>query len=592
MKRYTLTALLAVVLCLLVLVSGCAGNTTCDEDKLQSYHIDDMTMFVGDTTSLPLGGADVTLSQNGIVAIENGTIRALSAGTVTITTRMECMESTFDITVEDNSRAVTVANGSHGTITGIETGSYPAGTKLDVTITAEAFNYIPTLKVNDEVIQLGVQSPVYTASITIEDDTNVEVTYFDYTLRGQSDIIAARQDLVVAESDKMVTTLFMYDRDLSFVSAIDETDHYSLTAGQLYRGMPYTSGNLSLNSYLQNVKYVENGVNHMDTDAYFGPHWGFLLGASCTDVVYWSMCQISDTLDFGFAQQMVERYGAYKVGDYTYTTQMSEDGIELLVNTKQDVIDNGEEVMFNAYALLQPGDACAYWFPDDPDTDEVEQGNHSIVVAEVHVVTNDDGSINGNSSYIRFNDLNGNYQNVVQVEVGGELVDAISPCVYREDDAGRLMFSQMYTRGYLPMTCKELLSPEEPVCETELYDSKAGELNFQNLCEGTIKCNYYMSFLEMEITDSEGNTVQKARRFTNEGDRRDPDITHSTFFMSYFMERHNFSWSPETNEDYALYRESDMIKPHELASGNYHCTLTVYVSNGDVFELRDFDFTV
>ena len=55
MKKYTLTALLAVVLCLLLIVSGCA-NINCDDEKMQNYYIEDMTMFVGETAQLPMAG--------------------------------------------------------------------------------------------------------------------------------------------------------------------------------------------------------------------------------------------------------------------------------------------------------------------------------------------------------------------------------------------------------------------------------------------------------------------------------------------------------------------------------------------------------
>jgi len=581
MKKLTLSAVLAAMLCLLLIFSGCANTANCDDEKMQNYSIDDMTMFVGDTASLPLGGADVTLSQNGIVAIENGTIRALAAGTVTVTTRMECVEGSFDITVEDNSIAVTVNNGANGSIAGVESGSYPAGTKLSVTITADAFNYIPTLKVNGKNVDLKIATPVYTADITVTEDTAVEVTYFDYTTRGGSAILAARRDLVAAESTRMATTLFMFDKDLVYESATEVFEHYALSADTVYVGIPYTSGNQSLDAFMTNVAYTDSdGINHMDTSAFFSPRWGFLLGASCADMAYWSQNKVSNTISYAYAQDMTEVTGLYKVGDYTYATTTNEKGHVVLVDTSVDVANNGAQKMYEAYGLLQKGDVATQYFGD---------ANHAIVIADVVVKYNNDGSVNGKTSYILYDDLNGNYTRRYPVSVNGQTIEAPTAC--RNDYS--MYFEQMYNNSYLPMTCKELLTPEDLVDESTVTDTvAAADLDFSTLVSGKLDFNYYISYAVMEITDAEGVTVQKATRFANEHDRRDPTADHTTFNMGYFAERHNFAWSEATSETYALYKEDNMINPTLLASGDYHCTVTVHLGNESVMVVRDFDFTV
>lgn len=581
MKKLTLTAVLAMMLCLLLIFSGCA-NSNCDESKLQNYVTDDITLAIGETASLPTSGDDlvVTLSKEGIVAVENGTIRALAAGNVQVTARLECLEQVIDVTVVDNTRSVTVNNGAGGSISGVESGSYPVGTKLNVTITADAFNYIPTLKVNDKVVELKIATPVYTAEVTVEEDTTISVTYYDYTKRGDNAVLSARRDLVEAESTRMATTLFMYDKNLGYSSASEDFSKLNLKADTYYAGIPYTSGCQSINAYLTNVAYTdEYGVNHMDTSAYIGPRWGFLLGASCADMAYWAQAQVSDTISYSYAANMTETTGLYKVGDYIYTTRIDSEGRVVLADSKADCTTNGDQKMFEAYALLQKGDVATSWDEDF---------NHAIVIVGVHVERNSNGTINGTGSYITFDDLNGNYGRSYTTTVNGKTITALTAC--RNDYTWT--FNQIFNDGYLPMTCKELLTPEDPVGATVITDSEAGNLSFDTLIKGQLESNYYFSHAVMEIKDAQDNTVQKATRFGRESDYRDRSLTHCDFSVSYFAERHNFAWSTSTSEMYALYSEDNMINPTILESGNYHCTLTAYMSNGDVMVVRDFDFSV
>lgn len=451
---------------------------------------------------------------------------------------------------------------SKGTLHGITAGSHDAYTTATVWIVPKG-TWIPSIKVNG-VLQ---NTPAHAFRLSLTADTTISVSYYDSAKRASDSVLAARRDIVEANGAKSSGALFIYDKDL-----IHENDtRFNLQANVIHRGIPYNAGCMNLDSYMLGVEYTDaDGVNHINTDLYMGK-WGFLYGASCADLVYWAWSEVSTSISFGYAQQMNEVHGCMKVGTYESTVKNG-----LYVDTFADVANNGKTVMYEAYAKLLKGDGGVFYFKGD---EKRGAGGHGILIADVKVVRNADGSINPKDSHILYHDTNGGYHDTTFTVNGKEVPGRTAGCHY-----GWKSFETMFKEGYLPVTCRELMYPSAPVAKLEVVDSLAGKLDFNAVIDGVIHSNYYASYYTMEITDAAGNVVQKATRYTNED--------HMDFKVSYFGSRYNLDWSSDTSSKYRLYGADDVIKPDYLNNGKYHCKLTAYFGNHESVVVRDFDFTV
>lgn len=429
---------------------------------------------------------------------------------------------------------------------------YEKGTVLNLAVKNVGNNIVDAVKVNGAAVEL-VDHKYF--SVTVDGATTLDVSYYD---RATDPELAARREKVVAYAYENVSTLFMYDKDLSHQRAGRD---WSLKANTLYRGVPYNNGNISTYGYLQNLKSVdENGIHHMDTSKYLH-QWGVMLGANCCDLVYWSWSQVSDTIANRWAAETTEAKGLVKVGEYDFDRKTYSD-------TKLVVAENDLDVMFAAYACLLPGDGLV---------NQYNGGGHVVLISDVHVEYYDDGTIDPDSSYVKYHDTHGGYHEV-PVVVNGEEVTAIST----NNVDHKSSFQQIFGQGYLPITCKELVYRDEAVDPATIEDEiAAADLNKDTVTKGVIKCNYYMDVHTMEITDAAGNLVQKAVRHSNEQNHKDYDLSMFT------SRRHD-----DIGDDYQLYTEDDLINLSKLPAGNYHCKLTTHVGNGENIVVRDFDFTI
>lgn len=408
--------------------------------------------------------------------------------------------------------------------------------------------------VTSVIMSCGKASTVFTVTVNPYD-------------RAKDPVLAARRDLVEAEGARFSGTLFVYDKDLEHVN----NTKFNLTADVVHKGIPYVAGSMSYDAFMTGVKYQdEYGVYHMNTDLFQGTKWGFLWGASCADLVYWSWSQISSSISFGYAQEMVPEKGCLKVGEYESTIENG-----FYVDTFADCDANGEDVMFEAYAKLLKGDGGVFY---------KKGGGHGILIADVKVVRFEDGTIDPVDSYIIYHDTNGSYgKRIIRLDEETEVDGRGATAHYTKKS-----FATMFKEGYLPVTCKELMDSRAEVAPVQVNDSMAGNLNFDTILDGTITSNYYISHVTMEITDKAGNVYQTAIRYDHEGLVDGKRV----FYMDYFGSRYNLEWSSITSSDYRLYGADNVIKPDYLMNGQYHCKVTVFLGNHESVVVRDFDFTV
>lgn len=384
---------------------------------------------------------------------------------------------------------------------------------------------------------------------------NEEVPPVTYS-RAEDPVLRQRRDAVEASVRSAVETLFIYDKDMPFTLAGMD---WSLKGNTYYRGIPYNNGNITRDGFLHYAKSQdENGVYHMDTDAFL-PTYGQMLGANNVDFIYWAWSQFSSTIDFRWAKEMTPAHGAVKVGEYKFDRAEHSD-------TKKVCGDNDIDIMVAAYAQLLKGDAVVTY---------VGSSGNACLVSDVHVAYYDDGTVDPDKSYVLVHETSGSYKET-ELTVGGETVTGIS-CTIPDS---KINFTSLFGRGFLPVTCQELMSSQTNVAKAEIKDSVATP-DAKTLVSGVITCNYYMSHHTMTITDSTGAVVQTATRQSHETNHKDFDLA---------------AFAALKHEDIsladALYRPDDIINPAALPSGSYRCTLVTYVGNGEALVVRDFNFTV
>lgn len=432
---------------------------------------------------------------------------------------------------------------------------YEEGTVLNLAVVTNGNYFIDAVKVNGAEVE--VNNNIF--EVTVSGETKLDITYFD---RASDPVLQERRDMAEKYMRSMMDTLFMYDKDYTYTLHFKP---YTIKAGQLYRGLPYSNyTNNSLEGYTANTLYVdENGIHHMGGDPYSVARFEMTLGNNCCDMVYWAWSQFANSFTFRFVNETTYAKGAIKLGNY----EMSR---STYVDTKLTCSENDYEVMFDAYSRILKGDAGMNYF---------NGGGHAIMFVENHTEYLDDGSIDADRSYVTYHDQNGAYKECT-VTVGGEEVTALSSGLLDK----KVSYSWLFTNGYLPVTCQELIDPS-PIEDLVITDTiAASDLNFSNLLKGSISSNnYYMSHFTMTITDEAGNVVQKALRQGNEG-----NVNNTNFDMELFASQLQFS----TDQTAPQYTEANTIRVKDLAPGKYHCVVTAFVPKDGELVVRDFDFTV
>ncbi|MBP3313734.1 MAG: hypothetical protein J6K84_03655 [Oscillospiraceae bacterium] len=466
-----------------------------------------------------------------------------------------------------NKNAIVVKNDeSKGTVTlatkkGEPVTEVTAPMDVVVTIKVKGSNACSEILVDGETVALPESDQI---TLSVDSGFKIETKYFDpYAVRAENPEMATRRDIVEESMRAYTATLFYYDIDLPHTHT-DGNTAYSIKGDMIYRGVPYTNGNTSFEGYMMYVTDVdEDGVHYIDTSRFAQPGWGMMLGGSCADAVYWSWSEISDSITVRWASEATTARGLVKVGPWTYHNKNE------YMDTHAIIKENGDEIMLESYALTLKGDGLAFQVKN--------AGAHLAMVAENHVARRPDGTIDPGNSYVIYHDTNGWYHDVEATTATGDVILVRTATTVD----GKMTYSQLLSNGYLPVTCPELIYPENEIGEVVVTDSQAGNLSVDTLFDGIIECNYYMDYHTMTITDKDGNVVQQAVRHSYEFNHKDFDI---------------WAFKKSVHDDQESYVEhypdEECINIRNLEPGQYHCKLTSHISTGDEIVVRDFDFTI
>lgn len=395
----------------------------------------------------------------------------------------------------------------------------------------------------------------------------------EYTGSTDEEILQYRRDVVEQQMRYMTTVRWSIPYDVLYSLngqskgpdadlITSPNDVVTLVGGRIYEGIPYTHASGSPYSFVSFATGQKDDgtllIENFSTALFNG--WGTIperhgrMGTDCADQLFWAWSHVATSITFNLTVNMTEKYGCLKVGDYDYEGDQN-------LDTKGACQENGIQRMCEAYALLQKGDGIVHC--------QDSGGGHSQMIVTVNVVRDEAGLIDPVNSYVttleQSSGCERDQDNYYIDETTGEKIYQLEVPDRKYD------FFTLYSSGYLPITCKELIDPS-PLEAPEIKDSVSNP-SLENMFEGIVSCNYRIGSTTITITDESGKEVQKSTMFCMNNEIESIDL--------------------------ARYRdpvEQDVLKglvdPDFLSSGTYTATYTARISTGEELTFRTFTFTV
>lgn len=395
-------------------------------------------------------------------------------------------------------------------------------------------------------------------------ETTAPTSFMDRELTAEEQaILQERRDIAEAYMRESLSVLWTTNENLiySLDSQRDNGLKLYIIEGRIYQGVPYSYAVGTQDSFLEYAGEPDKDgvytISGLEATALNYESYGGRVGNDCSAVVTNAWSQIGTSFDSSRSCEMSEMHGVIPLGDYTFNPTINESNGNI-TNTSVCTIHNGALTMYNAYALLQKGDAIFY--VEDSGT------NHSRMVVDVNVVYAGD-VIDGTKSTVTVLEQTRKFFNKQNSYIHEEL----NKEVFKIGGIDEVYtFAQLFSGTYLPVTIREFHDPS-PVDEPWIKDSLENPSK-DNLFTGNITSNWYIDCVTVTIADEAGNTVQEV---TGRARRR----YNKNFQMERFV----------TEKPGACLGSVDLSK---LSAGNYKCTVTARLTTGDKFTVRTFDFTV
>ena len=269
----------------------------------------------------------------------------------------------------------------------------------------------------------------------------------------------------------------------SFRYEIESYDRMvDMKKGTVYVGSPYDGGRGNLYK-IMNYYDPETGVL---TTSKNGEHTTDLIGNHCTSASHWGWSRVSNTIHFGLTESVTEANGAIKVGPYKYPNEGKEH------KSTRDVCNaNGEQVMFQSYAKLKLADGVINFNG---------AGHVMMVSAAPEIKYLEDGSIDGEKSYILFMEQVSSWKNK---DFNGQSF----PQQGNVDE--KYTFNKLFKSSYLPFTIKELIGADPVEKSVVTLDYTEPTATPENLKAAKITSNYEISDITIRVFDPDGKEAYK-----------------------------------------------------------------------------------
>lgn len=259
----------------------------------------------------------------------------------------------------------------------------------------------------------------------------------------------------------------------------------TLGMNKVYAGVPYVAENAG-GSFYAFLRYYDPETGILDLGTAKSESLIPTLGTHCSSGAFWGWARVVNSIPSKYATVMYHHeQGFLRVGPYRYFTPGDrwdrEDN-----STKNCCTANGQDVMFQSYAAIAPADGLLLVMP---------YGMHVRMAVSVTVVTNADGTINGDKSYVTYLDQGSSWEKKDLGEDGTVLFQG------GVDETET--FTKLYKTGYVPFTFGEFLGTD-PVEKAEATIGIEGDTTLEELKNATLSSNYFLAEARLTAYDATG----------------------------------------------------------------------------------------
>ena len=304
------------------------------------------------------------------------------------------------------------------------------------------------------------------------------------------------RETVVRAMRDMLTIQWSTNKEIRYnkKGAVSGKNYYH-NPGEIYCGLPYADGQTNLFVWLEHYN-METGELTFDGD---GVWLNDYLGNTCAGSLMWAWSTVCNSLTGVYINyNMVPKFGCLPIGDYKFNTSVT----TLQDHPTRDICDeNGQEKMFECYALIQMGDGIT----------STKTLHTMMSTIDAVVVRDENGKIDGEQSYITLQDQAAGVKDKFREEEhDGKIYN------YSGKIAFHAPFNWLWEKAYIPITTAELAG-------TKTYDKAwvnfagAGQTPDQ-LTTGVFQSNYPMCLLKVTATDEGGNATRLHTVYFNRKD--------------------------------------------------------------------------
>jgi len=338
-----------------------------------------------------------------------------------------------------------------------------------------------------------------------EDPTGYKVTnpmkYPDYTLDDQNYTIMDLRLTAVQAARDIISINWSISTGISYNKTGPVSNKLFMHAADTtYAGVIYSNASTGLFQFMEYYDQETGRLNFPGSANQLKE----TLGASCADAMIWGLNAVCTSIKGAYyPSTMVIQNGYYPLGSITYDESLT----NFSLNPTDKIMEaNGKEIVVEAYTLVQPGDMLV----STPD-------NHGMMaIANAHVVTNTDGSIDMAKSYVKIQDQRGGQgQGFYEQEINGELIQFSGRTEYN------FTFEKLLEKGYIPVTTAEFMGTK--AYERAMVEADGNPTTFEQLLQTTIHSNYPPAVINATLVYPDGTTyLIEKKLFSGAGDEGVP----------------------------------------------------------------------
>lgn len=334
--------------------------------------------------------------------------------------------------------------------------------------------------------------------------------------------------------------------------------HGTYNSNYTYYGLPYNHKNSSLARFTYCLNEDKTIFDWFyDLASYDG--FDIYIGSDCSSTVqqaWWTVSNSTDTRNTGYLPAAYGQ-GTIPVGDYTCDFELkteTRNGVTT-VYTAQYLEATEEQVMYDSYAQMRPGDAVV---------NKVDVGGHTrMVAADPVIIRNQAGDIDPTYSYVLMHEQGSSWTDEVKMET--------SSCKTN----WKYTFAALYGDCYVPITCEELLTGELEPAEAKLEGACGG---YGGMITGMVQANYQLDYVTLTITDPEGNEVLAHPIF--------PTAQKSNDYGSNYFTARSLTTSMDMADFAAILTQTKLE-----AGTDYNYTVTASLATYDNIVVHEGNFT-